>query len=520
MASFDYDAIVVGGGHNGLVTAGYLARAGLTVLVVERRPFVGGACVTEELFPGCHFNTCAQGTSSLVPKIIRDLDLPMHGLARFIQPDPALFRPFPDGRHLFFWRNEERTVAEIRRHSPRDAEVYPRWLRFWERVLAIIEPFVLHEPPTLAELFRSVQGTDEEALLEKVVTTSRADLLDASFELDILKGCLVTSGDTGDPRAVGSAIPYMTYAVPKIGDATDELYTGIPPGGVGAITRALARSAASHGATIQTNVEVTGILVAGGRARGVRLADGTEITSRVVVSNADPKRTLLNLVGAEHLDAAFADRVRHLRTKVAYLKFHAVLSELPDFSRYLGTSYDPRLVCRFYINPSVESYEQAWLDAVNGRPSRRPLLSVQIMSIYDPTLAPPGRHVVSIFGQYAPVRPSEGTWDDWRERVGENMIDLVTEYAPNFRRAIVGWVAETPLDLERRVYLTNGNIHHVDLIPSQMLAHRPLDGWSHYATPIRDLWLCGAGTHPGGEVSGAPGHNAAHAIIKHLNGGT
>src|SRR5262249_12659448 len=186
----------------------------------------------------------------------------------------------------------------------------------------------------------------------------------------------------------------------------------------------------------------------------------------------------------EGVDAALAARAQRFRPKVASLKFHAVLSELPDFSHYLGASYDPRLACRFYINPSVESYEQAWLDAVNGRPSRRPLLSVQIMSIYDPTLAPPGRHVVSIFGQYAPVRPIEGTWDDWRERVGETFINLVTEYAPNFRRAIVDYVAETPLDLERRVYLTNGNIHHVDLIPSQMLAHRPLDGWSSYATPI------------------------------------
>jgi phytoene dehydrogenase-like protein len=542
MSDREYDAIIVGAGHNGLVCAGYLARAGLRVLVLERRPIVGGACATEELFPGYKFNTCAQGTRHVQPKIIHDLQLRKNGVGDVYLPDPSLFRPFPDGRHLFFWQDEARTdpslfrpfpdgrhlffwqdeartVEEIRRYSRHDAAAYPAWVALQERILTIFEPYVMQEPPTLSEVFAKLRGTYDELLLEKILTTGRADMLDEFFELDILKACLVSSGDAGDPRAVGSAIPYVSYALVHIPDEyRDEYFAGIPRGGVGVITRAMANAAEGFGAEIRTNAEVRQILVAGGEARGVVLADGTRIGGRLVVSNADPKRTFLKLVGEQHLDAGFAAQIRRLRSNVAYLKFHAAVSELPDFSHYLGPSYEPRLGCRFYINPSVEAYEQAWRDAVNGIPSRRPVLSVQIMSIYDDTLAPPGQHVVSMFGMYAPVTPAHGTWDDLREAVGENFINIVTEYAPNFRRSITHWLAETPFDLERRVGLTGGNIHHVDVIPSQMLARRPLPGWSHYQTPVPRLWLCGAGTHPGGEVCGAPGHNAAQAILKQWKG--
>lgn len=517
MADYDYDAIVVGAGHNGLVCAAYLARAGLRVLVLERRDIVGGACATEELFPGYKFNTCAQGTRHVQPKIIHDLQLRKNGVGEVIQPDPSVFRPFPDGRHLFFWMDEARTADEIRRYSRHDAEAFPAWVELQERILTIFEPYVMQEPPTLSDVFAAVRGTDDELLLEKILTMGRADMLDEYFELDIVKASLVASGDAGDPRAIGSAIPYISYClvhIPK--EYEDEFFGGIPKGGVGVITRAMATAAESFGAEIRTNAEVRQVIIEHGQSRGVVLEDGTRIISKIVVSNADPKRTFLKLVGEQNLDADVATRIGRLRAKTAYMKFHASVDELPDFSSYLGPSYDPRLACRFYLQPSVETYEQAWLDALNGIPSREPVMSVQIMSIYDDTVAPPGKHAVSIFGHYAPVKPASGTWDDsLREQVGETFINTLTRYAPNFRRSITNWIAETPQDLERRVGLTNGNIHHIDVIPSQMLAKRPLPGWSHYQTSIPDLWLCGAGTHPGGEVCGAPGHNAAQAILRH-----
>jgi phytoene dehydrogenase-like protein len=516
VASNDYDVIVVGGGHNGLVCAGYLARAGMRVLVLERRDVVGGACFTDELFPGYHFNTCAQGTSLLHPKITHDLELRKYGVKEIVSPDPSFFRPFPDGRHFFFWREEARTVEEIRRHSKHDAAAFPKFNALWRRVIGIFAPYLLSEPPTLAEVFARVRGTDDEQLLETFLTKGRADILEDHFELDILKAALVRSNDIGDPRAPGSGLPYMSECLEVPEEYESDYINGFPIGGVGVLTQAMAQSAASKGATIRTGVEVARVLVDRGVARGVVLTDGTEITSKLVVSNADPKRTFLRLVGPENLDANFVGRVRRLRTRAAYFKFHASLRELPDFSHYLGRDYDPKLICRFYLQPSIDAYEQAWRDAVNGYPSRRPIMSVQIASIYDRTIVPPGRHLVNIFAHYAPTRLAEGTWDDWRERVGENIINLVTEYAPNFRDTLIDWVAVTPADLERQVYLTDGNIHHIDLSLNQMLAGRPLPGWSSYTTPVENLWLCGAGTHPGGEVSGAPGHNAAHAILGRL----
>jgi phytoene dehydrogenase-like protein len=265
---------------------------------------------------------------------------------------------------------------------------------------------------------------------------------------------------------------------------------------------------------IRTSAEVEQVMVEGGRAVGVRLVDGSIVRAKAVVSNADPKRTFLRLVGEGDLPADFRASVEGLSTRVSYLKFHAAMRELPDFSRFLGRDYDPRMVARVWINPSVAYYEQAWRDAEAGEPSRAPVMSIQIPSTYDPSIAPAGRHVLSIFGMYAPVSPVRGTWDELRAETGERLIDAVTEYAPNFRDAIISWQLFTPLDLERRVGLTAGNIHHLDMVPSQLFGSRPLPGWSDYRTPLPGLWLCGAGTHPGGEVSGMPGHNAAHALLE------
>ena len=378
-----------------------------------------------------------------------------------------------------------------------------------------MNPYRLRTPPTLADLFAEVHGTDDEPILERLVTTSFADLLDEWFESDIVKAALVHSGDVGDPRGVGTSYPSANLAGGSMDVMADVGNTvGIVRGGMGSITRAMARSAEAHGATIRTNAEVRRVLVEDGRATGVELVDGSVVRAKAVVSNADPKRTFLRLVDAADLPADFRASVERLSTKVSYLKFHAAMRELPDFSRFLGPEYDPRMIARVWLNPSVEYYEQAWHDAVGGEPSRAPVMSIQIPSTYDDSISPPGRHVLSIFGMYAPVHPTRGSWDELRQETGERLIDAVTQYAPNFRSAILEWQLFTPLDLERRVGLTDGNIHHLDMIPAQLFASRPLTGWGDYRTPIEGLWLCGAGTHPGGEVSGMPGHNAAHEIIK------
>ncbi len=508
-----HDVVIVGGGHNGLVAAGYLARAGLRVVVLERREIVGGAVTSEELIPGFHFSACSFLCYAFAPEIVHDLEMKRYGFEVF-ELEPLEFRPFPDGRHLVLYRDEARNIEAIRAFSQRDAEAYPRWNAFWERASSIVNPYRLRTPPTLAQLFTDVRGTPNEAVLDRLMTTSFADLLDEWFESDVVKAAFVHSGDVGNPRGLGTSYPSANLAGGSMDLLADVGNTvGIVKGGMGGITQALARSAEAHGATIRTNAEVRRILIEDGRAAGVELVDGSIVRAKVVVSNADPKRTFLGLVGRDRLPAEFAAAVDRLRTKVSYLKFHASIRELPDFSAYLGRGFDPRTIARIWINPSVAYYEQAWRDAEGGIPSRNPVMSVQIPSTYDDTISPPGQHVLSIFGMYAPVEPSTGSWDEIRQSVGEALIDSVTAYAPNFRDSIMDWVLFTPIDIERRVGMTGGNIHHLDMIPSQLFANRPLPGWSDYRTPIADLWLCGAGTHPGGEVSGMPGHNAAHAIL-------
>ena len=507
------DAIIIGAGHNGLVTAAYLAQAGLDVLVLERRDLIGGACATEELFPGFHFSSCSFLCYALSPQVAYDLRLKHHGL-HIYELEPLEFRPFLDGRSITLYRDEARNLDVIRAFSERDAEAYPRWNAMWARAAEIVNPYRLREPATVAELYASVRGTPEEALLERLLTTGFADLLDEWFESPHLKAAMVHSGDVGDPRGVGTSWPSANLAggaMDVVGEVGNTV--GIVRGGMGSISTAIAAEAREHGAEIRTDAPVRRIVVEDGRAVGVELEDGSMERARTIVSNADPKRTFLGLVGAEDLPAGFADAVSHLRTKVAYLKFHAAMRELPDFSRWLPADAHPRTTARVWLNESVESYEQAWRDAADGRPSRRPVMSIQVPTLYDDSIAPAGRHVLSIFGMYAPVHPRDGSWDELRQPVGEAMIDFVCEYAPNFRDAIIDWQLFTPLDIERRVGITDGNIHHLDMIPSQLFASRPLPGWSDYRTPIEGLWLCGAGTHPGGEVSGMPGHNAAKAIL-------
>jgi phytoene dehydrogenase-like protein len=504
-----YDIIIIGGGHNGLVAATYLARAGLRVLVLERRNIVGGACVTEELFPGYRLSSCSYICHMLQEKVINDLELPKHGFAVY-RLVPARFQPFPDGRYLVSWEEPEKTAAEIARYSEHDARAYPEWVRFWERAARLLHRYFLTPPPSYAEIMANVRGTEDEELLEILLTRSMRDLVEEYFESDVARAFTLSVQDMGDPRAPGSS---LSYAYVRVNLLSNPQHVGIVKGGMGGITQAMAKAAQEAGVEIRSNAEVKTILIQNGEARGVVLQTGEEIHTTLTVSNADPKRTFLKLVPREALDPGFIRQVESISTKAAYLKFHAAVSELPDISRYLGKDFDPHYLAQVKISPSIEYFERSWQDAKDGRPSSCPMMEVQIPSVYDPTLAPPGHHVVSIWVLYAPPRLREGTWDEKRAEVGEHLIDTLTAYIPNFRRSLLHWQLFTPYDIEQRVGLTDGNIRHIDIIPHQMFARRPLPGWSQYRAPLPRLYLCGGGTHPGGEVTGAPGHNAAQAIL-------
>jgi phytoene dehydrogenase-like protein len=507
-----HDAIIVGGGHNGLVCAAYLARAGLDVLLLERRDLLGGACITEELFPGYRFSACSYYCHLLQSKVINDLDLRRHGFHVY-HLDPQKSYLYPDGRALLFWDSVEQTQDAIGRFSKHDAEAYPRWLTFWERASGLIYPYFLAQPPTFAELAAGLRTPDERSLFDRLLTASMQDVVTEFFEDEAIRGAFIHAHDAGDPAAPGSA---LSCAYIKCNTFTPPENIGIVKGGMGSITQAMAAAARSYGATLETGAPIDRILVEGGTAVGVRLGDGTEIRSRLVVSNADPKRTFTKLVGEEHLPADFRRNVRRLKTNTTYFKFHAALSRLPDFSRYFDGDCDVRYFGYTRISPSIEYFAQNWDDAKHGRVPRGPLMDIQIPSGYDSTMAPKGHHIMSIWVLYAPVRLAEGTWDEHRERVGEQLIDELARYAPDLRECLVDWQLFTPRDLEERVGLTDGNIRHLDIVPSQLLANRPMPGWASYRTPVSRLYLCGAGTHPGGEVTGAPGHNAAQAVLGDL----
>ena len=447
---------------------------------------------------------CLQG------KVIDELELRQHGFE--IYPvDPFRFQLLPDNQYILTWHDDDRTAEEIRRISPRDADRFHDWLAFWERASGLLYRYFLTEPPTLSEVAASVRGTSDEAVLERMLTGNMRDLVNEYFESDLIRAVFIDAQDAGDIRAPGSI---MSIAYTKCNQFTDHRDLGIPKGGMGGITQAMAWAAQANGAEIRTGVEIERIAVRDGRTTGVVLVDGEEIEADVVLSNADPKRTFLTLVDQDALEPRFVKTVQRLKTDVSYLKFHCALSELPDFSAYLGKDFNPQYLAQIRICPSVEYFEQSWDDAKHGRPSSCPVMHIQIPSVYETTLTPPGQHVMSVWVLYAPVRPKEGTWDDINQRVGEHLIDTIAQYAPNFRESIIDWELFTPADLERRVYLTDGNIRHLDITSQQMLAQRPNHQLSSYRTPIEGLYLCGSGTHPGGEVTGAPGHNAAEAVLR------
>jgi len=521
-----YDVIVIGGGHNGLVAAAYLARSGRKVLVLERREMVGGCAVTEEIWPGYRVSTGAYLASLLQERIVRELELERFGY-HVDAKDPAFFSAFPDGRHFFMWQDRAKTVAEIAKFSRHDADVYPAYEDQLERIARVVEDLLLVTPPQfpprgvldfveylkLAGRMRGLSRKDIVALI-KIFTQSAAELLDEWFESEQVKVTLATDGvigANGGPRSPGTAYILLHHCMGGVGGHRG--LWGFVRGGMGAVSEAIAASARAKGAAIRTNAAVERILMRNGRACGVVLAGGEEIEGAAIASNLDPKVTFLRLLEPKLLEPEFVTAIRNFRSEGTSAKINLALSGLPEFSAYPGAP-GPHHRATMHICPSIEYVERAWDDAKYGCPSQRPLLELTIPTMYDPSLAPAGRHIMGIFLQYAPYTLRDGTWDEWREPFGERVIALIEEYVPNIRSIIERRQVLTPLDLERRFGITGGNIFHGEMSLDQMFVMRPVAGWARYRTPVAGLYLCGSGAHPGGGVMGAPGYNCAREMLK------
>jgi len=519
------DAVIIGAGHNGLVTAAYLARAGWKVLVVERSALLGGCAVTEEVWPGYRVSSGAYLVSLLQERIVRELELARHGY-QVDAKDPPFFSPFPDGRHLFMWQDPDRTLAEIAKFSRRDAEMFPLYERHLEEIASTIERLLLEAPPPFppsgigdlldywkfAGPLRKL-GAAQASGLVKVFTQSAADFLDEWFESEQVKVTLATDGvigANGGPRSAGTAYILLHHCMGGVGGRRG--VWGFVRGGMGSVSAAIAAAAQSRGARIRTNAPVARIQVRGGRAVGVVLENEEEIEARVVASSADPKVTFLRLLGEAVLPGDFANAIRRYRVEGTSCKINLALNGFPDF-RCLPGANGPQHRATMHICPDVDYIERAWDDAKYGKPSRAPLLEMTMPTVYDPSLAPPGKHVMGIFLQYAPYTLRGTTWEAEREAFVNRVLSLIAEYAPNFPSLIEHIDVLTPPELERRFGITGGNIFHGEMSLDQMFIARPVMGWSRYRTPVAGLYLCGSGAHPGGGVMGAPGYNAARAIL-------
>jgi phytoene dehydrogenase-like protein len=529
-----YDAIIIGGGHNGLVSAAYLARAGLKTLVLEQRHVLGGAAVTEEIFPGFRFSIFSYVVSLLRPEIIRDLQLPKHGLD--ILPLDGTFTPLRKGEGPaagggdYLWRVNDhgRTIRELRRWSALDAEAYEEYGQLMVEMARFIKPILAMTPPDptsldprpllpLAGLARRFQQLPErqQAVFVQLMTMSASDFLDQWFETNPLKATMAASGIIGTYQGVkspGTAYVLLHHYMGEIDGAFRAW--GIPKGGTGGVSNAIGNAALALGAEIRTEARVARILVADGRAVGVVLESGEEIRATSILSSLDSRRTFIDLLESGTLDPTFEEEVRRFKFRGSSGKVNLAVDRLPEFTCLPQEGEHLRGAMSF--SPSIDEMETAYDDAKYGRFSRRPYIDMIIPTLVDPTMAPPGKHVISCFVQYAPYKLATeiGTWDDQREAFGDAVIDRIAEFAPNIRDIILYRDVQTPLDIERTTGLSEGNIFQGELSLEQLFFNRPVPGYARFRTPVRDLWLCGSATHPGGGIMGANGRIAALEVLR------
>ena len=511
--SVRYDAVVVGSGHNGLIAAAYLAKAGKKVLVLERRHVIGGATVTEEPWPGYRISTCSYVCQLLLPEVIRDLDLVRHGYD--IRPlDPQYFIPFPDGRYMISALDHAQTLEQIAKFSKKDAAAYDAYWTMWDRIIARMRPLLDNPAPDSGDIERAFDGPDGEEDWRTLTRKSVAELLDEHFESEELKAVLCVGGVIGTnagPRTPGTAYVKYHHILGSV-DGHQGAW-GYVRGGMGAVSGAIASSAREQGVEILTDAEVAEIDIQNGTARGVHLQDGRSFGADVVLSGADPHRTYLGMVGEKHLPEDLVEGVKGMRVEGSVVKVLLALGELPDFTALPGKEIGPQHTGGIVINPSVDALQEAWEQSERGEPSRRPFIDGYIQSATEDGLAPPGKHTMSLFCQYAPYRLSEGTWEERREEIGRNIVDTLAGYAPNLPGAVEGMEVLGPPDIEARIGITGGNIFHGEILPEAMFADRPVPGHGGYRTPVENLYLCGAGTWPGGAVFGAPGRNCAREVL-------
>ena len=536
--------IVIGAGHNGLVTAAYLAKAGLKPVVLERREIVGGGCITEEIRPGFRCSTLTSSTGPLLPRIIKDLQLERHGLAAF-KPSVRVFAPNTNGHSVCIYEDAKRTADSLTKVSAKDAKAYPDFLTSFARIGRALAPLLTMTPPSidapskrelwnLAGLGLKVRGLgrkDEYRLL-RYGPMAVADLAAEWFETEPLRAVVAARGIFGafaGPWSAGTSVPLLLQAATDGHAIAPALFV---KGGMGALTQALAKAVTAAGAEIRTRAEVAEVQIKNGKAIGVVLSSGEVIPAQTVISNADPKTTFLKLVDPAALDPSFLQKMQNYRAQGTVAKVNLALSALPKFTSLNGEDASEKLSGRIHIGPDIDYLERAFDAAKYGDFSPRPYLDITIPSLTDSSLAPKGAHVMSIHAQFAPyklnrharvTRAASSTpetcvpvWDSRREELGDVIVNALSDYAPNLKEMIVARQVITPLDLESKYGLSGGHIHHGEMALDQLFAFRPLIGWAQYRTPIQNLYLCGAGTHPGGGLTGAPGFNASREIIKDL----
>ena len=528
MKNNKYDAVVIGAGHNGLTCAGYLARAGFKVLILERRHTVGGLSTEYEFFPGFKASM-PNSPGSLEPKVVKDLELEKFGL-RFIPPDPSLVVPFLDGRAVVAWRDPEKTKIELEKFSKTDARNYSRFFEYLNDFARKIDVSIFQSPPSLKQIAARLNTPEDELAFSKIVLGSLKDLLDEWFESEELKSVIAAISATSNlvgPYCPGSAYLLLMRPLSLASSGVSQSHdprsqylrgsTGLPIGGMGAVTQAMKESFIASGGEIQLESGVKRIISNGTEVEGVELDNGNLVMADRVISNLHPKTTLSDLLDdgdKSAVDNAFYTRINQIPNRGSAFKLALALDGLPGFSATPKGMEATFSACQFRLAPSMDYMERAYDDAKYGRPSQNPIILGLIPSVTSPQMAPDGKHIMSCNVWHAPVALTDSSWDVEGQKLAKRCIDIIQQYMPDLKDKIMDYTYLTPLDLQNEFGLRDANIMHIDMMPAQMFGLRPVAGWSAYSMPVDGLFLCGSGTWPGGTVSGVPGHNAAQVIIQ------